>query len=214
MPTLLHLDSSPLDSSITRELTRNFSAAWQAANPHGRVIVRTLSQNPPPPVDAAWITAAFTPETDRSAEQRALLALSDTLIAEIEAADTFVIGVPMHNFSIPSVLKLWLDQVVRAGRTFRYDANGPEGLLKGKNAVLMVASGGEYTPGTPMAALNFAEPYLRTVLGFLGVADVQVIHAGGAARLAAGAVDRATLLGPALSRIPEAVAGGLALPAA
>jgi len=109
-----------------------------------------------------------------------------------------VIGVPMHNFSVPSVLKLWIDQIVRVGRTFSYGANGPAGLLKGKHAVLMVASGGDYSAGTPMAALNFVEPYLRALFGFLGISDVQVIPVGGAAQLNTGAMDRSTLLGPSL----------------
>ena len=154
-----------------------------------------------PPVDAAWIYAAFTPEATRQPEQIAALAPSDQLLDELERADEIVIGVAMHNFSIPSVLKLWIDQIVRSGRAFSYGANGPEGLLKGKKATILVASGGVYEPGTPMAAYDFIEPYLRTVLGFIGITDVTFVKVGGTAQLRSGAVARETLLAPALQQI-------------
>src|SRR6266849_8721502 len=127
MPTLLHLDSSPLESSISRELTREFVKIWQNAHPDGTVIRRDLAANPPKLVDTPWIYSAHTPETSRTPEQKAALALSDELIAELERADEYVIGVAMHNFSIPSVLKLWIDQVVRAGRTFAANQSGRQG---------------------------------------------------------------------------------------
>jgi len=129
-----------------------------------------------------------------------VLATSDQLIAELEAADEFAIGVPMHNFSIPAVLKLWIDQVVRIGKTFTYENGAPVGLLRGKKAVFLVASGGAYEPGTPMAAMNFVEPYLRTIFGFIGVTDTRFISAFGTARLMYG-VDRATIVKPVLASI-------------
>ena len=135
MATLLHLDSSPLESSVTRELTREFVNTWRAAHPEGTVIYRDLAANPLKPLDAAWIGASFTPEADRTPEQKKVLAVSDELIDELQAIDEYVVGVAMHNFSIPSVLKLWIDQVVRRGRTFAYGENGPQGLLKGKKAI-------------------------------------------------------------------------------
>ena len=122
MATLLHLDSSPLASSVSRELTREFVSNWKTAHPSGQVIDRDLAANPPKPVDQAWIYAAYTPAEARQPEQKALLAYSEECIAELEQADEYVIGVAMHNFSIPSVLKLWIDQVVRGGRTFAYGA--------------------------------------------------------------------------------------------
>ena len=97
---------------------------------------------------------------------------SESLIAELQQADEIVIGAAMHNFGIPSVLKLWIDQIARRGKTFSYGANGPEGLLKGKKATILISTGGVYSAGTPGAAMNFVEPYLRAVLGFLGVTDV------------------------------------------
>ena len=133
MATLLHLDSSPLASSVSRELTREFVTNWKIAHPSGRVIERDLAANPPKPLDQAWIHAAYTPAETRQPEHKAALAYSEECINELEQADEYVFGVAMHNFSIPSVFKLWIDQVVRAGRTFSYgSAKGPEGLLTGK----------------------------------------------------------------------------------
>src|ERR1700689_352550 len=172
MPTLLQIDSSPLSSSVIRELTREFVTNWKIAHPSGRVIVRDLAANPPKPLDQAWIHAAYTPAEARQPEQKAPLAHSDECIRELEQADEYVFGVAMHNFSIPSVFKLWIDQVVRAGRTFAYGSNGPEGLLSGKKATVLVATGGVYEAGTAMAAFNFIDPYISTILGFIGITDV------------------------------------------
>jgi len=201
MPTLLHIDSSPLPTSISRELTREFVASWKSAHPNGTVISRDLAATPPSPIDAAWIFANVTPEASRSSEQRATLATSEELIGELLRADEYVIGVAMHNFGIPSVLKLWIDQVARAGRTFSYGSGGPIGLLKGKKATVLSASGGSYEAGSPAAAANFMDPYLKTVLGFMGVTDTRFISAAGAARVMSGAVDRETFLNPLLSQV-------------
>ncbi len=202
MATLLHLDSSPLASSVSRELTREFVSNWQIAHPSGQVIVRDLAANPPKPLDQAWIQAAHTPADALQPEQKATLAYSEECIAELEQADEYVLGVAMHNFSIPSVVKLWIDQVVRAGRTFAYGgANGPAGLLTGKKATILVATGGVYQAGTPMAAFNFIEPYLNTILGFIGVTDVTFVTAGGTAQLMSGKVDRGLFLQPHLEQV-------------
>jgi len=199
--TLLHIDSSPMgDRSVSRHLTAEFSRSWQLANPDGLVITRDTSTSDIPAVTAAWVGAAYTPEDVRNAEQREQLALSDTLIAELFTADEFVIGVPMHNFSIPSTLKLWIDQVARVGKTFSYATGTPVGLLKGKKATIVTASGGAYDPGTALESYNFAEPYLRTVLGFLGVTDVTFISAGGAGVLNRGG-DRDAFLQPHIDSI-------------
>jgi FMN-dependent NADH-azoreductase len=201
MPTLLHLDSSPLESSISRELTREFVKTWKNAHPDGTVTYRNLAANTPKPVDTAWIYSSFTPEASRTPEQKATLALSDELIAELERADEYVFGVAMHNFSIPSVLKLWIDQIVRSGRTFVYAESGPQGLLLGKKATILAASGGVYQAGTPASALNFVDPYLKTILGFIGVTDVTFVTAGGAAQVMTGAVDRQAFLKATLERV-------------
>jgi len=201
MATLLQLDSSPLASSVSRELTREFVSNWKIAHPSGQVIVRDLAALPPKPVDQAWIYAAHTPADARQPEQKALLAYSEECIAELERADEYVIGVAMHNFSIPSVVKLWIDQVVRSGRTFAYGADGPKGLLTGKKATILAATGGVYQAGTPMAAFNFVEPYLNTILTFIGVADVTFVTAGGTAQLMSGKVDRGLFLQPHLEQV-------------
>jgi FMN-dependent NADH-azoreductase len=198
---LLHLDSSPLASSVSRELTREFVNTWKTSHPTGQVINRDLAANPPKPVDQAWIHSIFTPDEARQPEQRALLAYSEEAVAELERADEYVIGVAMHNFSIPSVLKLWIDQVVRKGRTFDYGADGAKGLLSGKKATVLVATGGVYEAGSPWAAFNFIDPYLRTILGFIGITDVRFVNAGGTSQLMSGTVDRSQFLQPHLEQV-------------
>ena len=202
MATLLKIDSSPMgDHSISRKLTTQFAASWRKAHPGGEVISRDLTRTDLPPVNGVWVGAAYTPEDARSRDQREALAASDTLIAELERADEYVFGVPMHNFSIPSTLKLWIDQVARAGKTFSYGADGPKGLLKGKKATLLIASGGVYEHGTVMASLNFVTPYLKAVFGFIGVTDVTIISAEGTAQLMSGKVDPQTFLAPSLEKV-------------
>ena len=201
MPTLLHIDSSPMiETSVSRTLSRHFVSEWKNRNPNGACIVRDLSSTVIPPVSAEWIVANFTPEPGRTPEQSVLLNLSETFIAELVAADEYVFGVPMHNFGVPASLKLWIDQIVRAGRTFAYLDGGPKGLLDGKKATVITASGGIYDEGTAMASLNHVMPYLRTVFGFVGVTDVTLINAGGTAALSYGA-DRQELIRPHLESI-------------
>lgn len=204
MPTLLHLDSSPSNQSVSRELTREFTSAWEASHPGGLVLHRDLAKHAPTPIDADWIGAAFTPEAALTPQQRSILAESDELISELERADEYVIGVAMINFGVPAVLKLWIDQVARRGKTFTYGAGGPKGLLTGKKATIVVASGGVYDPGTPAANLNVADPYLKNFLGFLGITDVNIISAGGTAALSSGKVDRQTFLQPVIARVRAA----------
>jgi FMN-dependent NADH-azoreductase len=137
MSTLLHIDSSPLgETSISRNLSSEFVRRWKQANPNGEVITRDLTATQFPGINAQWIGAVYTPPNSQTHVQRELLALSDTLISELEQADEWVFGVPMHNFSVPTVFKLWLDQVVRAGRTFSYINGTPVGLLKNQKSAL------------------------------------------------------------------------------
>ena len=197
MSTLLHIDSSPLyGRSVSRELTAAFVTQWRAAHPDGKVIDRDLNATAMPPINAEWVGAVYTPEQARTPEQKELLSLSDSLLAELEQADEYVIGVPMHNFGVPSVLKLWIDQIARVGETFSYADGTPKGLLIGKKATFLVASGGAYGADTAMASFNHVEPYLRTVFGFLGVTDTSFLSAGGASALMYGKTDRATFLQP------------------
>jgi FMN-dependent NADH-azoreductase len=200
--TLLHIDSSPLGpASISRHLTAEFVENWKLANPGGKVIRRDLANIAIPTVSAEWVGAAYTPAANRTEAQRNILALSDTFISELREADEYVAGVPMHNFAPPASVKLWIDQIARAGETFSYGANGAEGLLKGKKATLVVASGGVYDADTAASSFNFVAPYLRAVFGFLGVTDISFVAAGGAAALNYGKVDRQTFLQPHVDSI-------------
>src|ERR1700722_11249399 len=179
MPTLLVVNSSPfLETSVSRGLTSEYVENWKKANPTGKVITRDLAASSLKTIDAAWVGAAYTPKDARSAEQKEALALSETLLAELRAADEYVFGVPMHNFSVPAVLKLWIDQIARVGETFSYADGTPKGLLHGKKAHFLLATGGVYGAGTAMASFNFVEPYLRTFFGFIGVVDTSFQTAG------------------------------------
>jgi FMN-dependent NADH-azoreductase len=198
MSTLLHINSSPLyGRSVSRQLSDAFVAQWKSSHPDGRVVYRDLNATLIPPVTADWVGAAYTPEEARTPQQRELLALSDTLLAELEEADEYVFGVPMHNFGVPSVLKLWIDQIARVGRTFSYADGTPKGLLTGKKATFIIATGGIYDAQTQMASFNFVEPYLRSVFGFLAVTDATFLTAGGTAALNYGQ-DRDAFLAPHL----------------
>ena len=201
MSTLLHIDSSPLyGRSVSRELTASFVTQWKSSHPDGRVIERDLNATPISPVTSEWVGAAYTPEEARTPEQKELLSLSDSLLAELEHADEYVFGVPMHNFGVPSVLKLWIDQIARAGRTFSYADGKPKGLLTGKKATFIIATGGIYDAQTQMASFNFVEPYLRSVFGFLGVTDSTFLTTGGTAALNYGK-DRDAFLAPHLQAV-------------
>jgi FMN-dependent NADH-azoreductase len=202
MATLLKLDSSPMgERSISRKLTTKFAESWLKTHPGGKVVERDLTTLNLPVVDAFWAGAVHTLEASRTAAQVQALATSDSLINDLEQADEYVFGVPMHNFSIPSTLKLWIDQIVRAGKTFSYGATGPKGLLTGKKATLLLASGGEYGKGSAMASFDFVTPYLQTVLAFIGITDVTIIAAGGTAQLMSGKTDPQTFLAPSLEKV-------------
>lgn len=170
-------------SSLFGEKSESLAVArsFLSRYPHGRVVERALAPGAIPHLDAATFTAMRTPPAELTDGQKPLLALSDTLIGELEAANTIVLAVPMHNFSIPSTLKSWIDHIARAGRTFRYTEKGPQGLLTGKKVFIFVARGGVYSGAAPAAALNFQEPYLRAVLGFIGLDDVTVVPVEGLA---------------------------------
>jgi FMN-dependent NADH-azoreductase len=177
-----------------------------ALHPDGKIIHRDLAAHPPSAIDADWIGAISTSPDALSREQAERLALSDELINELERADEYVIGVAMHNFSIPGVLKLWIDQIVRRGWTFGYSEQRPKGFLEGKKATIIVASGGIYERGTPAAAMNHLDPYLKTILAFIGVTDVKYIAAGGTATMMSSAADRPTFLKPILEEVRTAAA--------
>lgn len=195
MPVLLHLDSSPLGTaSFSRHLSNEFVDNWKQDHPDGTIITRDLTVSPLRVIDADWIGAAFTPAANRTEAQRQTLAFSDALIAELREADEYIIGAPMHNFTVSAALRLWIDQVVRAGETFSYTDNGPVGLLENKRATFVIASGGVYGEGTAAASFNFVEPYLRTLFGFMGINNVHFYTAGGTAAVMQSALDRQAFL--------------------
>lgn len=181
MTKILVLESSAnLAASVSRDLTQAFLAGYKAAHPDVVVTERDLVANSIPHLGVDLIGGFFGKPEELTPAQKDALALSDTLIDEVEAADVIAIGAPMYNFSIPSTLKAWIDHVLRAGRTFRYTENGPQGLVTGKKVVLFLASGGVYSDG-PYKPYDFQETYLRGVLGFIGLTDVTVVRAEGLA---------------------------------
>ena len=170
--TILHIDASARGGeSISRQLSRRVVERLSDLGP-----VQVTSRNVAdglPFVDADWVAANFTPTDARTDAQRSKLAFSDSLVEEIKRADTIVIGTPIYNFGVPATLKAWIDMVARAGLTFNYTETGPKGLLTGKRAVVLVASG-----GTPMGSeIDFATPYLKHALAFIGITDVTLIAA-------------------------------------
>ncbi len=178
-PSVLHIlrvDSSgrgggSSGGSVTRELADLLIQGLVDRQP-ARIATRDVAKGLPF-VDAHWIAANFTDPDQRDDAKRAALAQSDALVREVVEADLLVLGVPLYNFGVPASLKAWIDQIARARVTFRYTEQGPEGLLKGKKAYLVVASGGTQVGG----AIDFATPWLRQVMGFLGITDVEVIAA-------------------------------------
>jgi FMN-dependent NADH-azoreductase len=157
------------------QLTNEFVSAWQRNQPASQIKVRDLALAPLPHLDAERVTAFFTPSESRTAAQQKLVDLSDDLINELKHSDIIVIGVPMYNFGIPSTLKAYFDHIARAGVTFRYTSNGPEGLLTGKKAYIFATRGGQYV-GT---ALDTQTAYIRDFLNFLGISDIEFIYAEG-----------------------------------
>jgi FMN-dependent NADH-azoreductase len=169
--------SARRDGANSTRVANQITARLQAANPGATLTLRDLAVTPHPLLDEAALGALFTPAASRSPEQAARVALDDALIAEIQAHDTIVLGVPMYNFGVPVQLKSWIDAIARAGVTFRYTASGPEGLLTGKTVYLALARGGLYRD----TANDSQVPYLKSVLGFLGLTDVRCIYAEGLA---------------------------------
>jgi FMN-dependent NADH-azoreductase len=181
MAKILHINSSVRSTgSLSRQLGAEFVAKLQAADASTTVVTRDLATTPVPHLNELVMGAYFTPAEQRNAEQAHAIKTSDTLVDELLAADTIVIGAPMYNFSVTSGLKAWIDAIARAGRTFQYGANGPEGLATGKKVYVFIASGGAYSEG-PAAAYDHLTTYLRAVLGFLGMTDVTFIVAEGVA---------------------------------
>lgn len=183
MSRLLVINSSGRHTrSITRRLSRQFVNSWLAAHPGGEIIERDLTLQLPTPVNEAWIASAFAAPQSRTAQMQAVLAESETLLAEIETADTVVLGVPMYNFGVPAQLKAYFDQIIRVNRSFAFNADAEQPyqpLLADKPVTIIVSVGdGDFLPGGPQFKLNFLEPHLLTMLGFIGLHNVEFVRVG------------------------------------
>ena len=172
---ILQINTSARQGANSTRVADAIVTRLKSIHPEARTVLRDLSRNPHPILDEVALGALFTPADQRTPEQSARVALDDALIDEVRAADVLVLGVPMYNFGVPVQLKSWIDAIARAGATFRYTEKGPEGLLKGKKVYVGLARGGRYRD-TP---LDSQVPYLKTVLGFLGMTEVQFVYAEG-----------------------------------
>ena len=175
MSTILHITASIRgEESVSRSLGQKLVAKL-AKSQGAEVVTRDLSKNDLPYIDADRFAANLAPYADRSTEQHELAKIADELIEELQQADTIVFSVPVYNFSVPATVKAWADLVARAGTTFRYTEDGPEGLLTGKKVYLTAATG-----GTPIGSeVDFMSPWLKFFLGFLGMHDVEIVAADG-----------------------------------
>jgi FMN-dependent NADH-azoreductase len=186
MPTLLNIQSSPRGhNSISRTLSHDFVSSWQSTHPAGKVVHRDLAESTLPFIGVPWITGIFLATDQHTPEIQRALAISDQLIAELFAADEILIGTPMYNFTVPANLKAWIDLVVRP----RVTHSGPperKGLVTGKSCKIIIASSGTYDAGLPAAASDYESGYLKRILAFIGITDVEVILARGTAAVAFG----------------------------
>ncbi|WP_204138663.1 FMN-dependent NADH-azoreductase [Halomicronema sp. CCY15110] len=205
MTHLLHLDASPRgDRSVSRSLTQAFITSWGILHPQDRVTYRDIGRKPVPLIDERWIAAAFSDPAHHTLEQAAALQISNELIDEFLAADCYIFGVPMYNFSSPAGFKAYLDQIVRVGRTFSIEADGSyRGLATGKKLLVITARGGSYLPETATHAYDQQEPYLHLIFGFMGITDITVIHAD---NLAAGDEARRQSLAQAKNNLQAVMA--------
>lgn len=178
MAHLLVVETSPRgDLSISRNMTRDFVTAWRAAHPDAPVVTRDLMETDLRFIDAPWLQAYFTPAEQHSPEMKEELRLSDELVAELLACDHLVIATPVYNYNVPAALKAWIDSIVRKGITLGLDGRG---LVTGRKATVLMASGGVYTGDSPIRDRDIATHYLRLVLAVIGITDVTFIAGGGA----------------------------------
>jgi FMN-dependent NADH-azoreductase len=180
MTKILYLKTSPRgDASYSNRVAAHVVDELRNAHPGASVTERDLAQEQPAHIDQQFLSALGTPEEQRGKTEQARVTHADTLIGELKAADVIVVSVAMINFAIPSTLKAWIDQVARSGQTFRYDQTGkPQGLVTGKRVILVQAHGGQYC-GTQAQSIDFVTPYLRHMLGFMGMSDIETIHVEG-----------------------------------
>jgi FMN-dependent NADH-azoreductase len=201
MPNLLVVLASPRgDYSVSRNLTATFVDTWKK-NHSGEVVTRDLTQTELPFIDLPWIAGAYTPAEQHSPEMKKALELSNTLIPELQNADHIVIGTPMYNFSTPAILKAYIDHIVRVNVTF---TPSYEGLLKNKKVTVIIGSAGVYTPGAYAEGYNFESGYLKHILGFIGLTDVNIVLAGGSSAIDQGKITREDFLAQFTPAVIEA----------
>ncbi|MGF1592000.1 MAG: FMN-dependent NADH-azoreductase [Kiloniellaceae bacterium] len=196
---LVITSSASGEASVSNQLVVGAVDALRRKDPAARIVSRDLGAAPLPHLTAETLAAFFGEPATKA--QIAARALSDTIVAEVQAADTLVIGAPMYNFGIPSTLKAWFDHLLRAGVTFRYTEAGPVGLLQGKRAIVVLTRGGLYSEG-PAQAMDAQEPHLRTLLGFIGIDDVTFVRSE---RLAMGPELRAEAIDAARGHLDRAI---------
>ena len=199
MSSILLLTSSPRADSLSTSIAADLAEKIKAQNPGRTIVHRDLAVAPLPHIDELFTAAIRKPAEDRTAQEAEAVKISDELVDELLAADTVVIGTGLINFNIYSSLKAWIDNIARAGRTFKYGENGPVGLATGKKAYIVLASGGVYSSG-PAVGMNHAVPYLKSVLGFIGITDVETVYVEG---LAFGPEAAEKAIGAAKARAEE-----------
>ena len=192
MRTLLVIEASPRgDHSMSRGLTQRFVEAWTKRNPGGRVVERDLMKTDLQFVTAPWLEAYFSPPDKLTPDLKRRLRLSDELVAEILEADHIAIGTPVYNYNVPAVLKAYIDHIVRKGLTLGFSG---EGLVHGKKCTVLMASGGDYTEGSPIRDRDIASTYLRLILKVIGIDDVTVVAGGNAKAVDMGETTREAFL--------------------
>lgn len=180
MTSILHLDASPRgERSRSRQLAHAFMNAWTAKYPKAETIYRDLRQTPIPHITEEWIEADFTPAAALTPEMKERLSFSDELVDEFLNADRCVFSVPMYNFSVPSNFKAYIDQIVRVERTFTFENGQGKGLVNNKKVMFITSRGIEYSAGSPYEGCDSQEPALRHIFQFMGVSDIQFVHASG-----------------------------------
>ena len=203
MTNLLVIEASPRGiGSVSRNMAVEYVDEWRRANPSGKVIQRDLTNTPLKFTDAPWLAAYFTAPDKHSAEMKDALKLSDELVEELLSADVVVIGTPVYNYNVPSVLKAWFDHVVRKGITLGFSG---EGLLKGKRCTVLLASGGSYTVGSPIRDRDIATQWLRLILNVLGIENVEFVAAGGTKVIDLGEQSRSEYMASIIPLIRDAV---------
>ncbi len=199
MTHILHINSSPrAERSISRQLTKEFINLWKQIHPHDTITYRDLGHSPVPFIDESWIAASFSPPEQVTPELAAALNISDELIDELLAADLYVFGIPMYNYSIPANFKAYIDQIVRVRRTFMVGADGYEGLVKDKKMLVITTRGSNYVA----SSLDFQAPFLQAVFELIGITDITFIHAE---NLSMGAEDRQQSLASARKDIQRLI---------